>query len=571
MEKTEDGMLTIKRQPVGSVNVSGSVRTAIPRLLGGLERFDLVLGSFPDGGSGSVSSDIIAIVVDFGSMSDASDLTDSEMDSICSSLKAGVNVLVLEPPGRTSVRLDQLSNASVTNTFPTSEWFLKPNRSIGQVIDRIPSEIAVESALSTYGPGKDFVAVVEVNIGLRNLPVVVATKVGKGNLIRAGLDSTTRPTDHLSRLISRMVTLPVLSYQTAKKTLGVGVVGYGPFGGMGHFHGAAAQATDGLRFVAAVDPDPNRRKAAESEFPWIRTYADAADLAVDDEVDIAIVATPPTSHFSIAMSLLGASKHVAVEKPMAITASEANQMIEAARASGVALTVNQNRRWDQDFRAVKRAVDGGRLGDVFNIETFVGGFEHPCRAWHSDETVSGGAAYDWGAHHIDWILQLIPELPTAVSAHGHKRVWNDVTNLDQIRLRLHYASGKEAEFFQSDVAGFRKPKFFIQGTRGTLTGNYRTIKTEIVTAPLGYLAESYHHAEAPAQLKLARYVGPDGLEVSEIPLPPPDKFGFHRNLADHLLLGEPLEVRPDAVLHVIRILEAAHLSSKSGGTVVELA
>ena len=68
------------------------------------------------------------------------------------------------------------------------------------------------------------------------------------------------------------------------------------------------------------------------------------------------------------------------------------------------LTVYQNRRWDPDFMAVRRAVETGLLGDVFNVETFVGGYEHPCRTWHSDTAVSGGAGYDWGSHHVDWVL-----------------------------------------------------------------------------------------------------------------------------------------------------------------------
>ena len=108
----------------------------------------------------------------------------------------------------------------------------------------------------------------------------------------------------------------------------------------------------------------------------------------------------------------------------------------------MALTVNQNRRWDADFVAVQRAVQAGLLGDLFNVETFVGGFEHPCRAWHSEESVSGGAVYDWGSHHVDWIVQLIGGPPSTVTCHGHKRVWHDVTNLDQLRVRLAWPDGR---------------------------------------------------------------------------------------------------------------------------------
>ena len=255
---------------------------------------------------------------------------------------------------------------------------------------------------------------------------------------------------------------------------------------------------------------------------------------------------------------------------MAITVSEADSLIEIAETRGLMLTVNQNRRWDQDFRAIKAVIDSGRLGEVFNIETFVGGFEHPCRAWHSEESISGGAAYDWGSHHIDWIFQLLADWPKYVSANGHKRVWHDITNLDQIRVRMVYPDGKEAEFLQSDVAGFRRPKFFIQGTKGTLIGEYRPLRFESVSAPMGYLAEDFHHAEAPSELKLATYLPGGGLEVTNLALPKPDKFGFHHNVADHLLLGEALGVQPKEVRRVIEVLEAVQYSSKNGGITVEL-
>ena len=133
-----------------------------------------------------------------------------------------------------------------------------------------------------------------------------------------------------------------------------------------------------------------------------------------------------------------------------------------------------------------------------------------------------------------------------------------------------YPDGKEAEFLQSDVAGFRRPKFFIQGTKGTLIGEYRPLRFESVSAPMGYIAEDFHHAEAPSELKLASYLSGGGLEVADLPLPKPDKFGFHRNIADHLLLGEALEVQPKAVRRVVEVLEAVQYSSKNGGVSVEL-
>jgi predicted dehydrogenase len=215
--------------------------------------------------------------------------------------------------------------------------------------------------------------------------------------------------------------------------------------------------------------------------------------------------------------------------------------------------------------AIRRAVDTGLLGEVFNVETFVGGYAHPCRTWHSDTAASGGAGYDWGSHHIDWMLQLLGGIPRQVQAHGHKRVWHDVTNVDQLRVRMTWTDGREAEFFQSDIAAVRRPKFYVQGTAGTLVGHYRELTFERVEPGRGYVAEPAHHAEAPAELRFARYESGYGLIETRLPPAPETPFAFHRNLADHLQLGEPLAVTPESVRRVVAVLEAARESGDQGG------
>lgn len=353
-------------------------------------------------------------------------------------------------------------------------------------------------------------------------------------------------------------------------SLGVGIIGYGAFGGMGSYHAAAVSAVPGLHLAAVVDNDSLRRDAAAMEFPSVKAYRSADELALDDEVDICIVATPPVSHAELSIALLDAGKHVISEKPMCLTLREANRLIAKAKERDRMLSVNQNRRWDRDFRSVAKAVSDGKVGNLFNIETFVGGFEHPCRAWHSEESVSGGAVFDWGSHHVDQIVQLYGGAPAKVSASQHKRVWHDVTNVDQIRVHMLWEDGREAEFFQSDIAAIRKPKYFIQGTTGTIVGHYRPIVEETVSLPFGYEEHEHHYAEAPAELRLARYESERGLALETIPLASKQRFAFHRNIANHLLLGEPLAVTPESVAAVIATLEAAQLSSSTDSQYVKL-
>ena len=450
---------------------------------------------------------------------------------------------------------------------PPGEYYARVTDAHSHISARVTREFAVVDGFTPLIPLADGKVIVDVSVALHDLAAVVEMPRGAGRVVACGLgnsDAALR-TPELGQLLARALR-PDL--HCCGRNIGVGIVGYGPLGAMGYHHGLGVTRTEGLELVAVVDPNLERRKAAETDFPGVRTYASVSDLVSDDDVEVALVATPPAHHLTLSLALLRAGKHVACEKPLCLTVAEADQIIATAAASRRMLTVHQNRRWDPDFVALRRAVGAGLLGQIFNVETFVGGYAHPCRTWHSDTAVSGGAGYDWGSHHVDWVLQLLGGVPRLVQAHGHKRVWHDVTNHDQIRVRMTWPDGREAEFLQSDIAAVRRPKFYVQGTAGTLVGTYRTVTLEAIEPGRGYVATQAHHAEAPADLLLARYES--GYGISETRLPPAieQPYAFHRNLADHLHLGEPLAVTPASVRQVIAVLEAAQRSSTRGGAPV---
>ncbi|HEV2759538.1 MAG TPA: Gfo/Idh/MocA family oxidoreductase [Acidimicrobiales bacterium] len=459
-----------------------------------------------------------------------------------------------------------LDGATPTQTEPSGEIFARVTSPEHPLTERVQPEFLLVDAFTPIAvTDESFVPVLSVGYRFVDRPVVVAS----GRAVVSGLGNTDEALeDPQLAAVLRRAMRPHRA--PAARSLGVGVVGYGPYGGMGFIHGTAVSATSGLELVAVCDRDGGRRKAAEQDFAGVRAYMTVEELAADEAVDIAIVALPPVSHAEVALALLRAGKHVVLEKPLCLAVADADLMVGEASARGLVLTVHQSRRWDQDFRAVRRAVDDGLLGDVFNIETFVGGFEHPCRAWHSEDTVSGGAVYDWGSHHVDWILQLFGSTPSSVTAVGHKRVWHDVTNLDQLRVRMRWDDGREAEFLSSDVAAVRRPKFYVQGTQGTLVGHYRPVTFERLDPALGYVRETSHHAEAPVDLVVGRYQSGSGIAEMRLPLPPVQTFAFHRNVADHLLLGDPLAVTPESSRDVVAVLQAATHSASEGGLPVDV-
>ncbi len=494
-------------------------------------------------------------------------LPSAELAGLERSLAGGGSLLLAPEPGDAVAA--RLAGVDVLATLPGAEWIVVPGRRPEAA--RLEAEVAVTSPLRRLRPaaaGTEVAAT--VSVGLERWPAITVRRSGGGRVVASAVADLDRLLldPALRRFVGRLLRTDL---PAEAREIGVGIVGYGPHGGMGYAHGLACSETEGLRLVAAADTVPERLDAAALDFPDIRRHPDAAGIAGDADVEVAIVATPPASHAELAQQLLRAGKHVVLEKPMCLTTAEADRLMAEAERLGRVLTVYQSRRWDRDFLALREAVESGAVGDVFAIETFVGGFEHPCRLWHSDERVSGGAVYDWGSHHVDWILRLHGGPPVRVMAVAHKRAWLDVTNADQVSVWMGWADGREATFRQSDLAAIRRPKFYVQGTRGTIEGHYRPIRTEAIERGRGYVDRESHHAEAPVTLRLVRYEGPGRLVETTIPpAPPPAGWPFHRDLADHLLLGEPLAVPPAESRDVVAVLEAASRSAAAGGALVEV-
>ncbi len=482
-------------------------------------------------------------------------------------LAGGGSLLLAPEPG--DAVAGRLAGVTVATALPEAEWIVSLSR--GPVAARLETEHSITSALRLLEPSDGDTAVAAtISIAFQGRPAITVRASGAGRVVASAIADLDRLTldPALGRFVGRLLRTDL---PAEGREIGVGIVGYGPYGGMGYAHGLGCSETDGLRLVAAADPVAARLAAAALDFPDIRRYPDAAGLAADAAVEAVIVATPPSSHAELALELLRAGKHVVLEKPMCLTVDEADRLVAEAEERGRVLTVHQSRRWDRDFLALREAVTSGAIGDVFAIETFVGGFDHPCRLWHSDERVSGGAIYDWGSHHIDWVLRLYGGPPVRVTAVTHKRAWPDVTNADQVTVWMRWADGREATFRQSDVAAIRRPKFYVQGTRGTIEGHYRPVVTETIERGRGYVDHEAHYAEAPVALRLVRYEGPGRLFETMIPpMSPPAGWPFHRDLADHLLLGEPLAVPPAESRDVVAVLEAATRSVAAGGLPVEV-
>jgi predicted dehydrogenase len=264
--------------------------------------------------------------------------------------------------------------------------------------------------------------------------------------------------------------------------------------------------------------------------------------------------------------MMAAGKHVVCEKPLALSRRETDAMVEMAEKQGVHLSCHQNRRWDVDYLAIRQALREGLIGELYCMETFVGGFHHPCGYWHSHDKISGGLTYDWGAHYLDWIVSLMPARAQSVMCIRHKRVWHDVTNADQERIQIRFAGGQEAEFMHSDIAAVRKPKWYLLGTQGAISGQWKDV-VEYTPDPVTYFEQHDIPAtEMPPELTLYRRHPSGQIVAQKLAVPARQHYLFHQNIADHLLSGEPIAAPPTHSVQVVAILEAAARSAAKGGT-----
>ncbi|MEE4606543.1 MAG: Gfo/Idh/MocA family oxidoreductase [Desulfobacteraceae bacterium] len=393
-------------------------------------------------------------------------------------------------------------------------------------------------------------------------PVLTYRRIGQGHVACTSLQAYSHPV--LQRILSRLL-YQLAGRRMTENPLGIGILGYAP--SVGRIHGLGAQMTPGLALRAVCDLNPNQLDRAQSDFPGVKTYESAEVFAEAADVDLVIVATPPDSHARLCLQIMSVGKHVVCEKPLALNGRETDALKEMAAKKGVHLSCHQNRRWDSDYLAIKQSLTDGLIGDLFYLESFVGGFHHPCGYWHSHAPVSGGTSYDWGAHYIDWIVSLIPERVETVVATRHKRVWQDVTNADQERIQVRFYGGKEAEFMHSDIAAARKPKWFLLGTEGAIVGNWRDVTSYEFDPDHYYQRHDIPATEMVPDLTVFRRHHSGNVIRINPAIPDRDHYQFHSNLADHLLLGEPIAAPLSDSVKVVAILEAAARSMVRGGTV----
>lgn len=242
---------------------------------------------------------------------------------------------------------------------------------------------------------------------------------------------------------------------------GVGLIGYG-LGGSA-FHAPLIAAEPRLRLAAVVT---SRGGQVERDHPGVRVVGGADELLADPEVELVVVAAPNAVHHRLAAAALRAGRHVVVDKPFTLSAAEADELTALAEAADRRLSVFHNRRWDGDFRTVRRVVEAGTLGEVASFVSRYDRFRPaPKGSWKEEAVPGSGLLWDLGPHLVDQAMVLFGPPATVWADLGVQRA--GVEAVDYVHLVLGYGRLRvllHAGMLVRDPG----PRFEVHGDLGSL-------------------------------------------------------------------------------------------------------
>ncbi len=247
--------------------------------------------------------------------------------------------------------------------------------------------------------------------------------------------------------------------QTSPKTDGqdrpkvrVAVVGAG-YWGVNHVRTFAR--LDGCQLVRVCDPDEKNLQRSRGLAPGAKLSPSFADTLADPEVDAVVLATPAVLHASQTLAALAAGKHVFVEKPMALTSTDAEAMAKKADEVGKTLMVGHLMLYHAAVHRLKEMITTGEIGDVYYL--------YALRVNLGRLRKDENAMWSLAPHDISIILYLLDQSPVTVAARGQSYLQPGVQ--DVVFLNLEFADGKMAQIQLSWLDPRKERRLTVVGSK----------------------------------------------------------------------------------------------------------
>lgn len=183
-------------------------------------------------------------------------------------------------------------------------------------------------------------------------------------------------------------------------------IGFIACGGIARHHASRLAGLRNARIVACSDLSLDAAKSFAAEYGTedAAVYTDYGRMLKLDHIDAVWVCTPTHLHAAPVLAAAKAGKHIFCEKPMAMKATDAKKMADAAEKAGVRFTMGFVRRFCPQWGKMKQIIDAGTLGGPVIWRFAAGG--KPPNAWFRDETKGGGPLLDGAVHNYDFALQM---------------------------------------------------------------------------------------------------------------------------------------------------------------------
>jgi predicted dehydrogenase len=230
-----------------------------------------------------------------------------------------------------------------------------------------------------------------------------------------------------------------------------------------------------LRWIC--DQSQEARERWATAFPDARTSGDLDELLEDPELDAVVVATHVPSHAALAVRALGAGKHCFVEKPLAQSVAEADQVLAAARESGRVLMVGHLLEYHPGVEKLKEIADSGELGDIFYL--------YSNRLNLGKLRPDENALWSLGAHDVSVLLHLAGgQEPSECDARGESYMQPGIE--DVVFCYLRFPSGLAAHLHLSWLDPHKERRFTVVGSKKMATFDDMEIERKVTVYDKGF-------------------------------------------------------------------------------------
>jgi predicted dehydrogenase len=230
-----------------------------------------------------------------------------------------------------------------------------------------------------------------------------------------------------------------------------------------------------LRWIC--DQSQEARERFAPAFPDARTSGDLDELLEDPELDAVVIATHVPSHAALATRALNAGKHCFVEKPLAYSVAEADQVVAAAREAGRVLMVGHLLEYHPGVQKLKELADSGELGDIHYL--------YSNRLNLGKLRPDENALWSLGAHDVSVLLHLAGgEEPSDCEARGESYMQPGIE--DVVFCYLRFPSGLAAHLHLSWLDPHKERRFTVVGSKKMATFDDMEIERKVTVYDKGF-------------------------------------------------------------------------------------